>query len=87
MQIARWIGETLVTEVDGPADAMLVLVLTAFVVWQIVKQQDTSLTIEDSAELFKQSLLRLERDNRKQRTRKLRLLYGKNFGKQIVRIN
>jgi hypothetical protein len=72
MQIARWIGETLITEVDGPADAMLVLVLTAFVVWQIVKQQDTSLTIEDSAELFKQSLLRLERDNRKQRTRKLR---------------
>jgi hypothetical protein len=72
MQIARWIGETLITEVDGTADAMLVLVLTAFVVWQIAKQQDTSLTIEDSAELFKQSLLRLERDNRKQRTRKLR---------------
>ena len=73
MQIARWIGETLITEVDGPADAMLVLVLTAFVVWQIVKQQDTSLTIEDSAELFKQSLLRLERDNRKQRTRKAKI--------------
>jgi hypothetical protein len=40
-------------------------------VWQIAKQQDTSLTIEDSAELFKQSLLRLEREktaNKKTKT-------------------